>query len=81
VALVAPLAVIGCLYLFFSLSGYTLSLFAAWAVLGLVVYFAYSRRRSHVGRGIIEVHEDDPDAPPQPVPPMPDAPTPGYKQA
>ena len=36
---------------------------------------------SHVGRGIIEVHEADADVPPQPVPPMPGAPTPGGKQA
>ncbi|HEY0959562.1 MAG TPA: amino acid permease [Novosphingobium sp.] len=70
---VAPLAVIGCLYLFFSLSTYTLSLFAGWAVIGLLVYFAYSRKHSHVGRGIVEVHEEDADVPPQPVPPMPGA--------
>ena len=73
VAIVAPLAVLGCIYLFFSLSGYTLALFAGWAVIGLVVYFGYSRRHSHVGRGIVEVHEEDPDAPPQPVPPLPGA--------
>jgi APA family basic amino acid/polyamine antiporter len=59
VALVAPIAVIGCLYLFFSLSGYTLTLFAAWAITGLAVYFLYSRKRSHVGRGSIEVHETE----------------------
>ena len=81
VMVVAPLAILGCIYLFFSLSGYTLALFAGWAVVGLVVYFGYSRSRSHVGRGIIEVHEDDPDAPPQPVPPLPGAPTPGGTQA
>ena len=81
VAIVAPLAVLGCVYLFFSLSGYTLALFAGWAVVGLFVYFLYSRRHSHVGRGIIEVHEDDRDAPPVPVPPMPDAPAPGPSQA
>jgi APA family basic amino acid/polyamine antiporter len=81
VGIVAPLAILGCLYLFFSLSAYTLELFAGWAVIGLVVYFAYSRHHSHVGRGLIEVHEDDPDAPPQPVPPVPGAHTPGYKDA
>jgi APA family basic amino acid/polyamine antiporter len=81
VAIVAPLAVLGCIYLFFSLSGYTLSLFAGWAIVGLFVYFLYSRSHSHVGRGIVEVHEDDSDIPPQPVPPMPDAPTPGGRQA
>jgi len=67
----APLAIIGCIYLFFSLSGTTLALFFGWAVAGLIVYFAYSRSRSHVGRGLVEVHEEDPDAPPQPVPPVP----------
>jgi APA family basic amino acid/polyamine antiporter len=56
-------------------------MFLGWAVVGLVVYFAYSRNRSHVGKGVVEVHEDDPDAPPQPVPPMPGAPTPGGPQA
>jgi APA family basic amino acid/polyamine antiporter len=71
VMIVAPLAIVGCVYLFFSLSGYTLSLFAGWAVIGLAVYFLYSRHHSHVGRGIIEVPEDDPDVPPQPVPPLP----------
>jgi basic amino acid/polyamine antiporter, APA family len=70
VMIVAPVAVLGCFYLFFSLSGYTLALFAGWAVLGLLVYFFYSRGRSHVGRGIVDVHEDDAGIPPQPVPPV-----------
>ena len=48
-----------------------ITLFLIWAAVGLVVYFLYSRSRSYVGRGIIDVHEDDPDAPPQPVPPAP----------
>ncbi len=73
VNVVAPLAVLGSIYLFFSLSWYTLALFAGWAVVGLVVYFLYSRHHSHVGRGIVDVHEDDPGIPPQPVPPMPGA--------
>jgi APA family basic amino acid/polyamine antiporter len=34
------------------------------------VYYSYSRSRSHVGRGFIEVHEDDAGIPPQPVPPI-----------
>jgi len=81
VFIVAPVAIVGCVYLFFSLSGYTLSLFAGWAVFGLLIYFLYSRSHSHVGRGIIDVHEDDAGIPPQPVPPMPGAPTPGGEQA
>lgn len=81
VMVVAPLAIAGCVYLFFSLSGYTLALFTGWALLGLIVYFGYSRSRSHVGRGIVDVHEDDEGIPPQPVPPMPGAHTPGGKDA
>jgi len=77
VTVVAPLAVIGSVYLFFSLSWYTLALFAGWAVVGLVVYFAYSRSHSHVGRGIVEVHETDPDVPHVAIAPMPGAPAPG----
>jgi len=79
--LTAPLAIAGCLYLFYKLDVKSQILFAIWAVIGLVVYFLYSRSRSHVGRGIIEVHEGDPGIPPQPVPPLPGAPTPGGEQA
>jgi APA family basic amino acid/polyamine antiporter len=81
VNIVAPLAVVGCAYLFFNLSGVTELLFVAWALIGLVVYYFYGYRRSHVARGVVEVPERSPDAPPMPVPPMPGAPTPGGKQA
>ena len=50
--LVCPLAAAGCVFLFFQLSGYTELMFLGWTTIGLVVYFLYSRRRSHVGRGI-----------------------------
>ena len=70
VNIVAPISIAGCVYLFFSLSGPTIALFFGWAVVGLVVYFTYSRNSSHVGRGLVEVHEDDSDIPPQPVPPI-----------
>jgi APA family basic amino acid/polyamine antiporter len=43
-----------------------------------LLYFFYSRSRSHVGRGIIEVPELAPDAPGSVgVAPMPGAPAPG----
>jgi basic amino acid/polyamine antiporter, APA family len=67
---VAPLAIAGCIFLFFSLSWYTLGLFVGWAAIGLVIYFAYSRGASHVGRGLTEVHELDDDMPPSSVPPI-----------
>ena len=79
--IVAPLAVVGCVGLYVSLPSDAMLVLPVWGCLGLLIYFLYGYRKSHVARGLTEVHEDDPDAPPQPVPPMPDAPTPGYKQA
>jgi basic amino acid/polyamine antiporter, APA family len=70
IAITAPLAIAGCVYLFFSLSWETIRLFLIWASIGLVVYFAYSRNRSHVGLGKDEVHELDADIPPTSVPPI-----------
>jgi APA family basic amino acid/polyamine antiporter len=69
--LVSPVAVAGSLYLFFSLPMITKEFFFAWAAVGLVIYFTYSRSRSHLGRGVVEVHETDPEVPPSPVPPLP----------
>ncbi|MDT8760086.1 amino acid permease [Sphingomonas psychrotolerans] len=69
IMLTAPVAIIGCIYLFFSLSKATITLFLGWAVVGLIVYFAYSRSRSHVGRGLDEVHE--PEAYDELEPPVP----------
>jgi APA family basic amino acid/polyamine antiporter len=69
--LTAPLSIAGCLYLFYKLDVKSQILFAIWAGVGLVVYFAYSRSRSHVGRGLVEVHEGDEGIPPQPVAPLP----------
>ena len=70
VYVVAPLAIAGCLYLFFSLSSYTIMLFVIWAAIGLAVYFLYSRGSSHVGKGVVDVHEDDAGIPPPPIPPV-----------
>lgn len=67
----APISIAGCIYLFFSLSGPTIALFFGWALVGLIVYYTYSRSRSHVGLGKVEVHEEDKDAPQQPVAPLP----------
>ncbi len=67
VAIVGPLSALGCAYLFFSLSRETILLFFGWALVGIVVYFAYGHRKSHLGRGVIDVPETDADAPPPPV--------------
>src|SRR5207342_3917483 len=50
---VGPAAMAGCVLLFFSLGwNPTIKFFCIWATLGLIVYFAFSRRSSHLGRGI-----------------------------
>lgn len=59
ITITAPVAILGCIYLFYSLGRDTKLMFLGWAVVGLLVYFGYSRRQSHVGRGIVEVNEDE----------------------
>jgi APA family basic amino acid/polyamine antiporter len=51
--LVGPLAMAGCVLLFFSLGwNPTIKFFCIWATLGLVVYFGFARRSSNLGRGV-----------------------------
>jgi APA family basic amino acid/polyamine antiporter len=78
--IIAPIAVIGCVVLFFNLPTAAKLLFPIWSGIGLVIYFSYGFRKSHVGRGLIGVPELDPAAPAGPVPPMPGAPAPGSKE-
>lgn len=49
--LVGPLAMAGCVYLFFSLGLMTQLVFIGWAAVGLVFYSLYGRRRSHLALG------------------------------
>jgi APA family basic amino acid/polyamine antiporter len=49
---VGPLAMAGCVLLFFSLGwNPTIKFFCFWAVVGLLVYFLFARRRSHLAPG------------------------------
>jgi APA family basic amino acid/polyamine antiporter len=64
--IVCPLAVAGCLLLFLNLSMYTVGLFFAWAVIGLVVYYLYGYRKSHYAHGT-EPHHDGPKLPAEPA--------------
>jgi APA family basic amino acid/polyamine antiporter len=57
VNIIAPIAAAGCVYLFCSLSFYTIALFFGWAIVGFIVYFLYGRRHSHVGLGTEDGHE------------------------
>lgn len=58
VFIVAPAAMIGCAYLYFSLPLVAILVLPGWGAVGLAIYFLYSRNRSHVGRGIIDVVDD-----------------------
>lgn len=57
--LVGPLTIAGCLFLFFNLPAAAMLVLPIWGAIGLVVYFLYSYRNSHLGRGIVEVHEPE----------------------
>jgi APA family basic amino acid/polyamine antiporter len=78
VGIIAPLAILGCIGLYLFLPTLAKLVLIIWGAIGLLLYFGYSRSRSHVGRGVIEVPELSPDAPPSVgVPPLPGAPAPG----
>ena len=77
VFLVAPLSIVGCLLLFFSLGKESKELFFFWTLAGLVFYFLYGYRKSNLGRGIVDVPELAAEAPGSiGVAPMPGAPVP-----
>jgi len=52
--IIAPAAIIGCLYLYLSLDIIAILVLPVWGAIGLLIYFGYSRSRSYVGRGIAE---------------------------
>ena len=47
---ICPLAVAGCLLLFVNLSAWTIKVFFGWAIVGGIVYLAYGKRHSNLGR-------------------------------
>ncbi|WP_374472545.1 amino acid permease [Arenimonas sp.] len=53
---VCPLAIAGTLLLFFNLSMYTLAMFFGWAAIGMVFYYSYGYRRSHLANGTEASH-------------------------
>ena len=63
--IVAPLAIVGCLGLYFSLPLTAILVLPGWGAIGLLIYFLYSRSRSHVGRGL----DDGPEVDLAPLPP------------
>ena len=60
---IGPVAAFGCVFLFWNLPLESKLVLPIWGGIGLVFYYAYGYRKSHVGRGLVEVHEEDSDAP------------------
>ncbi len=59
IGLVATLTVLGCTFLFANLPIEAILVLPIWTVIGLGIYFAYGYRKSHLGRGLVEVHEPE----------------------
>ncbi|GGD50187.1 amino acid permease [Erythrobacter arachoides] len=56
--LVGPATIFGCAFLFLNLPFEAMMVLPIWTAVGLLVYFAYGRRRSHLGRGVVEVVDE-----------------------
>lgn len=67
--IIAPLSIIGCVTLYLALPLTAKLVLPGWGAIGLLIYFGYSRSRSHVGRGIIDV-VDDPNMQPEVARPL-----------
>ena len=55
---IAPLAIAGCVFLFLNLPSDAMIVLPVWSAIGVVIYLAYGRRSSHLGKGVIEVIDD-----------------------
>jgi APA family basic amino acid/polyamine antiporter len=64
VNIVAPVAIIGCIILYAKLPLIAILVLPGWGLVGLLVYFAYSRGHSHVGLGITGTDDDGDNPPP-----------------
>ena len=60
--LVGPLTIAGCIFLFVNLPFEAMIVLPAWGAVGMVIYYLYGYRKSHVGRGIVETDIDLPQA-------------------
>lgn len=58
-AIIGPLTVLGCLFLFINLPTGAMLMLPIWTAIGCVIYFFYSRRHSHMAHGVAEVHEPE----------------------
>ena len=65
--IIAPISAAGCAFLFWNLPHDAKMVLPIWGGVGLVLYFLYGYRKSHMAKGRMEVHEDDADIPPPPA--------------
>lgn len=65
--IIAPLSAAGCAFLFWNLPHDAKMVLPIWGGIGLVIYFLYGIRKSHMRKGYTEVHENDADIPPPPA--------------
>ena len=61
--LIGPLTMAGCVFLFVNLPLEAMLVLPGWAAIGFAIYYAYGYRKSHLGRGLVESHEGDLEAP------------------
>ncbi len=59
IGVIASLTVFGCVFLFINLPLEAILVLPIWTAIGVLIYLAYGRRKSHLGRGIVEVHEPE----------------------
>lgn len=64
--IIAPISAAGCAFLFWNLPHDAKMVLPIWGGIGLVIYFLYGMRKSHMRKGHTEVHEQDADIPPPP---------------
>ncbi len=64
--LIGPLTIAGCVFLFLNLPFEAMIVLPLWGAVGLVIYYAYGYRKSHLGQGRDEFHDQDADIPPTP---------------
>jgi APA family basic amino acid/polyamine antiporter len=57
--LIGPATIVGCIFLFMNLPWQAILVFGVWGVIGIIAYMLYGRHVSHLGRGIVEVHEPE----------------------
>ncbi len=58
-AVIGPLTVLGCIFLFANLPIGAMLMLPIWTIIGCLIYFLYSRRHSHMAHGVVEVHEPE----------------------